>query len=65
MKVWVLVIAMWGYTGTEWQYIGSRIVIDNNFTEQECNKIVENTYANYGNEFYRLSAECFFKGSET
>lgn len=56
---------MWGYTGTEWQYIGNQIVIDNNFTEEECKKIVESTDPHYENEYYRLSVECFFKGSET
>tara|TARA_A100000172_G_C3026104_1_gene104899 strand:+ start:701 stop:898 length:198 start_codon:yes stop_codon:yes gene_type:complete len=65
MKTFVLVIAMWGYTGTEWQYIGNQIVIDNNFTEEECEKIVESTDPHYENEYYRLSVECFFKGSET
>jgi|TARA_R100001510_G_scaffold36507_1_gene32956 hypothetical protein len=58
---YVLVITMWGNTGTEWQYIGNQIVLQQQMTESQCEYLIDEEMwkATYQNEYYRMMAHCF------
>lgn len=57
----VLVISMWGNNGTEWQYIGNQIVLQQPMTEDQCEYLISEDMwtAHYNNINYRLMAHCF------
>tara|TARA_R100000541_G_scaffold42203_1_gene49516 strand:- start:65 stop:286 length:222 start_codon:yes stop_codon:yes gene_type:complete len=60
IETFVLVITMWGNTGTEWQYIGNQIVLQQAMTEEQCEYLIDEDMwkASYKNEFYSLKAHC-------
>ena len=41
MKEFVLVISMWGNTGEEWVYTGNQYIMQELFTEQQCQIIAQ------------------------
>ena len=43
MKEFVLVISMWGNNGTAWEYIGNQYVMNEKFTEAQCEILVDNS----------------------
>ena len=38
---YVLVITMWGNTGTVWEYIGNQIVLQQQMTEAQCEYLID------------------------
>ena len=36
MKEFLLVVSMWGNTGTEWQYMGNQYIMQQLFTKEQC-----------------------------
>ena len=63
MKSFVVVISMWGNTGTEWVYTGNQYIMQETFTQEQCNTIVDNAnWKKYEeNEYYGLQFDCFEK----
>tara|TARA_B100000900_G_scaffold15935_1_gene12619 strand:- start:101 stop:304 length:204 start_codon:yes stop_codon:yes gene_type:complete len=63
MKEFVLVISMWGNNGTAWEYIGNQYVMQEKFTEAQCEVLVDNSnwQKHIVNEYYRLQFDCFHK----
>jgi len=59
--LYVLVITMWGNTGTEWQYIGNQVTLQQPMTEQQCEYLIDEKMwvATYNNQYYRMMAHCF------
>ena len=55
MKEFVLVISMWGNNGTTWEYIGNQYVMNEKFTEAQCEILVDNSNwkKHIINEFYK------------
>jgi len=41
MKEFMLVISMWGNTGTEWEYIGNQMVLQQPMTEAQCEYMIQ------------------------
>jgi|TARA_B100001094_G_scaffold130725_1_gene126557 hypothetical protein len=62
-KVFLLVISMWGNTGTEWEYIGNQIVLQEPMTEKQCLYIIQDDkwVATYENEYYMMKTQCYPK----
>ena len=42
MKEFVLVISMWGNNGVAWEYIGNQYVMQEKFTQPQCEVLVNN-----------------------
>ncbi len=57
----VLVISMWGHNGTNWEYIGNQITLQQQMTEEQCIYLIQKEMweASYNNEYYQLRAHCF------
>tara|TARA_Y100001970_G_C13561472_1_gene521723 strand:- start:25 stop:213 length:189 start_codon:yes stop_codon:yes gene_type:complete len=58
MKIFLLVISMWGFDGNEWKYIGNQIVLNHPATKEECMALRQNWSWHENNEYYRFSIEC-------
>ena len=60
MIEFLLVISMWGNTGTEWEYIGNQYIYGAPMTIDQCMFIAHqsNWYKYETNENYKLSVEC-------
>lgn len=70
MKEFMLVISMWGNTGSEWEYIGNQMVLQQPMTESQCEYMIQEDMwaASYENEYYMMVAQCYPKhcaGQET
>ena len=61
VTLFVLVISLWGYTGTDWVYVGNQMVLNHPMTKEECEVIKHNWTKHELNEFYRFSIECIKK----
>ncbi len=63
MKSFVVVISMWGNTGTEWVYTGNQYIMQELFTKEQCKQIVQSSnWKKYEqNEYYGLQFDCFNK----
>ncbi len=63
VKEFVLVISMWGNDGSAWQYIGNQYIMQETFTKEQCELLIEDE--NWGrvidNKYYRLQFDCFHK----
>ena len=63
MKEFVLVISMWGNNGVAWEYIGNQYVMQEKFTQPQCEVLVNN--ANWeqwiDNPYYRLQSKKYFQ----
>ena len=40
--LYVLIISLWGYTGTEWVYVGNQIVYQEPMTKEQCEVMADN-----------------------
>lgn len=56
----LLVISMWGNTGTEWQYIGNQVVLRQPMTEEQCLYLLQDQMWEhfYVNEYYKVMIHC-------
>ncbi len=56
MKTFVVVISIWGHTGQEWVYTGNQYIMQETFTQEQCNIIVDNAnWQKYEeNQYYGL-----------
>lgn len=65
-KEFLLVISMWGNTGTEWVYIGNQYVNNNLMTKSQCESIIDDSQwsKNRTNEYYDIQFDCFHKDEE-
>ena len=58
IKLFVLVVSLWGYNGTEWVYVGNQMVLNNTISKEEC-ETMANKWSKYElNKYYRFSIEC-------
>jgi len=57
----ILVISMWGNTGSEWEYIGNQIALQQELTEDQCVYLLDDAmwHTTYENEYYQMRAHCF------
>ena len=60
-KVFVLVISMWGFDGSQWQSIGSQMVLNHEMSEQQCKKLAsdESWSKHFDNEYYMMQLDCW------
>ncbi|MBL97896.1 MAG: hypothetical protein CMF52_08775 [Legionellales bacterium] len=60
-KMFILVISMWGNTGTEWEYIGNQMSLQIPMTLEQCSRMAdESTWATtYNNEYYIMLPQCY------
>ena len=56
--LYMLIISLWGFTGSEWVYVGNQIVYQEPLTKQECEVMAESWTKFELNEYYRMSMEC-------
>ncbi len=56
--LYVLIISLWGYTGSEWIYVGNQMVYQEPMPKEQCEKMVDSWSKFESNEFYRASIEC-------
>ena len=56
MKIYLLLISVWGYNGTHWEYTGNQYVMKEYFTFEECQALINednwkrhenNVFSNY------------------
>ena len=54
---------MWGNTGDGWMYTGNQYVMQELFTLEQCNAIVDSTnwQKHEENKYYGLQFDCFEK----
>ena len=52
---------MWGNTGSEWEYIGNQIALQQELTEDQCVYLLDDAMwqTTYENEYYQMRAHCF------
>ena len=57
----IMVISMWGFDGSDWQYIGNQIALQQPMTQAQCEYLIDEDMwkATYQNEYYRMMAHCF------
>jgi hypothetical protein len=62
-KIFVLVISMWGNNGTDWEYIGNQMVLQQDMTKSQCEYMVkEDMWEVFStNEYYMMQAQCYPK----
>ena len=63
MKVFVLVISIWGNNGTDWIYTGNQYVSQEMYTKEDCHKLVDTSNWNKfrSNPYYDIQLDCFNK----
>ena len=63
MKEFLLVLSMWGNTGTEWVYMGNQYVNNNLMTMEQCEFLIsEDQWTKWTeNEYYKIQFDCFHK----
>ena len=59
--LYMLIISLWGFTGSDWVYVGNQIVYQEPLTKQECETMADSWTKFELNEFYILSIECHEK----
>jgi len=57
-KLFILVVSLWGYTGTEWVYVGNQMSLIEPMTLEVCEDTAEKFIKFEDNEYYRFSVEC-------
>jgi|9_EtaG_2_1085328.scaffolds.fasta_scaffold73139_3 hypothetical protein len=59
--LYILVISMWGHTGTNWEYIGNQIALQQPMTQSQCEYLIDKDMweTSYDNKYYQLRAHCF------
>ena len=62
-KVFVLIISMWGNNGTEWEYIGNQMVLNQDMTKAQCEYMASDAqWTRFNNnEYYNMQLDCFPK----
>ena len=62
-KVFVLVISMWGNTGSEWEYIGNQIVLNQDMSQEQCEYMASEDQwtKHYEHEYYKMELQCYPK----
>tara|TARA_R110002020_G_scaffold50195_4_gene142073 strand:- start:288 stop:515 length:228 start_codon:yes stop_codon:yes gene_type:complete len=58
MEMYILVISLWGFNGTEWEYVGNQAVYQQPMYEDGCEEMIEDFTKYESNEFYRISLDC-------
>tara|TARA_Y100000768_G_C23887375_1_gene638312 strand:+ start:391 stop:600 length:210 start_codon:yes stop_codon:yes gene_type:complete len=63
MKVFVLVISIWGNNGTDWIYTGNQYVSQEMYTKEDCLKLADTSNWNKfrNNPYYDIQLDCFNK----
>jgi len=63
MKMYLLLISIWGYNGEDWVYTGNQYILKELFTLEQCNKIIneDNWNKHESNEYYRIQLDCVNK----
>tara|TARA_Y100001963_G_scaffold145152_1_gene218355 strand:+ start:856 stop:1062 length:207 start_codon:yes stop_codon:yes gene_type:complete len=66
MKEFLMVISMWGYNGTAWEYIGNQWIDNTPMTQEVCEEKIKrkNWSIVQKNGFYALQFDCFHKSQE-
>ena len=61
MKMFILVISMWGNDGAEWHYIGNQMSLQQPMTLQQCEKLASKDmwHYHYENEYYAMHPQCY------
>jgi len=57
-KVFILVISLWGYNGTEWVYVGNQMALQQPMAKEECLDLAANWSKHELNTYFRFSIEC-------
>lgn len=65
MKIYLLLISVWGYNGTQWEYTGNQYVMKEYFTFEECQKLIneDNWKRHENNLFYTMQFDCVLEDS--
>jgi len=59
MKVFLLVVSVWGFTAEEeWVYVGNNVVLDVLMTQKECDSMAKNWVWRERNKNYKLITSC-------
>ncbi len=58
IKLFVLIVSLWGYDGTEWVYTGNQMVYQVPMEIEDCEIRKKNWIKFEENEYYRMSLEC-------
>ena len=57
-KLFVIVLSLWGFDGSEWVYVGNQVVYQEPMSYDECIEAKDKWIKFEQNEYYRLSIEC-------
>ena len=58
VKLFILVISLWGYNGTEWVYVGNQMALQQPMAKEECLDLAANWQKHEFNSYFRFSIEC-------
>ena len=59
MKVFLLVISLWGYNGSSWVFTGSQLVLQEKFFElQECEDLGRKFMKYEMNKYFTYKVQC-------
>ena len=57
-KLFVLVVSLWGYNGSDWVYVGNQMSYKQPMSEEACEYIIDQFVKYEDNTYYRFSLEC-------
>jgi len=57
-KVFILVISLWGYNGTEWVYVGNQMALQQPMAKEQCLDLAAKWQKHELNVYFRFSIEC-------
>ena len=57
-KVFILVISLWGYNGTEWVYVGNQMALQQPMAKEQCLDLAAKWQKHELNAYFRFSIEC-------
>ena len=58
IKLFVLVVSLWGYNGTEWVYVGNQLVLNEPMAKEQCEEYMHRWSWHESNEYYNFTMSC-------
>ncbi len=58
IKVFVLVVSLWGYNGTDWVYTGNQMVLQHEMNKEECEELGRKFMKFEMNKYFSFKVQC-------
>jgi len=58
IKIFVLVVSLWGYNGTDWVYTGNQMVLQDEMNKEECEELGRKFMKFEMNKYFSFKVQC-------